>query len=298
MATANAKEQGPPEKAGPTQPDEEQGSKEGSVPKIAHYVWWQGVSKLPEEYAKNLEESRKALPDWQFMGWDEESVRALAEEMGYSGSLDRLQLLHQKVDMTRYLVLLKHGGLTLDADSIAQQDALWIEKRWPGYELWVSKLRMNSLESCVASGNLVTVNNAIMLAVPGSNPLWKCLDYMGALDTSPTRNDAANVMRTYGPYPFTHVVRCKCKKGEAKIMPAEVFEPAILSIARVRKTGMTTVFHQQHRSWAPFMGCYRKLVISLLQHFWLSIAFLAGLVLIAMIIILAVDRSLLRQDTG
>ena len=55
-------------------------------------------------------------PSWKHQMWDESSILILAAETGHTELIHSMKSIIKKVDVARYLILLKHGGVVLDID--------------------------------------------------------------------------------------------------------------------------------------------------------------------------------------
>ncbi len=112
-------------------------SKKPSAPKIIHFIWWQGIEDLVAR-AESGKTAEHNSPDWraQFIPrwieswkiqhptsrgwehkmWDESSLINLAKELNYLDLMNKLPERIKKIDLSRYLILLKHGGIVTDVD--------------------------------------------------------------------------------------------------------------------------------------------------------------------------------------
>ena len=109
-------------------------SKPSSPPHIFHFIWWQGADDMAaravsgvgaEHGAPNwraqfvprwIESWSTHHPTWQKKMWDGAAIIELAKELKYLDLIQSLPERIKKIDMARYLILLKHGGVVLDID--------------------------------------------------------------------------------------------------------------------------------------------------------------------------------------
>jgi len=86
------------------------------IPKLMHFIWVGDESKRPD----NCIDSWRALnPDWQFMVWGNAELETLdwVNRAHMTAMYDRE--LNGVADMMRWEILHAHGGVLVDADSIA-----------------------------------------------------------------------------------------------------------------------------------------------------------------------------------
>ena len=89
------------------------------IPKIIHQIWI-GNQKIPRKLQKYQKTWLKHHPDWEYKLWDNDRVRQ------YNFVNDNLKFLFfnksltlgERVDILRYDILYKHGGMYVDMDCI------------------------------------------------------------------------------------------------------------------------------------------------------------------------------------
>jgi hypothetical protein len=96
------------------------------IPKLIHFVWWQGRDKIPVEIRNNVELWREANKNWKIKIWDKNDIFAFILEkypwlidfyswqVKPSGNGDFKYMRH--VDFARPLIAESFGGLVVDMD--------------------------------------------------------------------------------------------------------------------------------------------------------------------------------------
>jgi len=81
----------------------------------------QGWDQLPQKFHKNVERLRFLNPKWEHKTWDEGQLRKACEEYGPEclARYDSYEVMMQRIDFGRYVVLYLYGGVTVDCDMIA-----------------------------------------------------------------------------------------------------------------------------------------------------------------------------------
>lgn len=104
-----------------------------SIPKMLHFIWFQGWEKRPEFGKIYTETWISAHPDWKVCTWDEHSlVEKFGEKMGNNmiSRIASLPEIVQKVDVWRLIILKYIGGVYVDLDFVCLTN---IEKYLDGY---------------------------------------------------------------------------------------------------------------------------------------------------------------------
>ncbi len=90
-----------------------QSAKETKIPKIIHQIWL-GPKRPPGFFLKFRESWQKLHPDWEYKLWTDDDL------VGYDFDLrdlfDQSENYGEKSDILRCELLLKHGGVYVDAD--------------------------------------------------------------------------------------------------------------------------------------------------------------------------------------
>jgi len=92
-----------------------------TIPKITHQIWMQGWKNLPEKFQDNVEILHEMNPGYKHMKWDEDSLRSECKKYGEDclKRFDSFEILMNKVDFGRYVVLYNYGGISVDTDMVS-----------------------------------------------------------------------------------------------------------------------------------------------------------------------------------
>jgi hypothetical protein len=83
------------------------------IPHIIHQIWI-GPKPVPERFI----DSWRQHPGWEHWLWREADLEALDMTPTTRAIWKRESLLHSRSNLGRYEILLKHGGVYIDADSL------------------------------------------------------------------------------------------------------------------------------------------------------------------------------------
>ena len=88
------------------------------IPRVTHQVWMQGWDQLPPKFHGNVEKLRILNPNWEHKTWNESQLRSACEEYGPEclARFDAYEVMMQRIDFGRYVVLYLYGGVTVDCD--------------------------------------------------------------------------------------------------------------------------------------------------------------------------------------
>ena len=134
------------------------------IPKTIHIIWI-GSNILPKNYQYYLETWRKFHPTWQIKVWNEEDI--LKEDFPSADLYLQAESYAERVDIMRYEILYRYGGLYVDADieCFANFDELNHK-----YDFFAN------LEAPIINNATVQVVNSMIGAVPNHPILLKTLE--------------------------------------------------------------------------------------------------------------------------
>lgn len=189
--------------------------------------------------------ARDMNPEWDAVLWDERDLReacyAFDERCGRT--FDAYPIMHQKIDLGRYVVLYHHGGISLDTDAVCIRG--FDDVPFPDDAIMVTEIDLSWLERC-AYGNW---NNATIYSpYPKHEEMHRMVNLV--LDQgigSPYVPDWVRVTTTTGPYRFQKVVS---ELTNVKAAPGTWFEPCVMSDCNI--TDDTIVSHSHTASWVEF----------------------------------------------
>lgn len=204
------------------------------IPRIIHQTWRD--ADLPPAFARLAETWRALNPGWAWRLWTDADNRAFVAH-DYPNLLalyDAYPFPIQRVDMVRYLILHRHGGLFVDLDFEALRpvgpflDAMAVfgceadeNCRAHGKDRIVS----NAFMACTAGHALL---DAIVAALPGA--------LQGAIDHGLTRNEA--ILESTGPFFLTRCLDAYDGEAGVSVLPARLLYPlGISAIEQLRAEG-------------------------------------------------------------
>ena len=137
--------------------------KEMSIPKIIHQTY--KTHDLPEIYAMCQTEIKRFHPDFEYRFYTDEDMDKLMKDEfpDYYDKFNELPRMIMKIDMFRYFLMYKYGGLYADMDYRMFRPFDLLEKQ--------IVLPCNREDS---EGNPTCLGNCIFASVPG-HPFWKTL---------------------------------------------------------------------------------------------------------------------------
>ena len=194
------------------------------IPRIIHQTW--KSSDLPDRYRTLAGSWTRSHPRWQWRLWtDADNLRLVEQEFPELLALyQSYPYPIQRIDMIRYLILYRFGGLYVDLD---------FECFKPVDPLLSGQTCVLSLEASAHNsvhGTRRIVSNAFMAAVP-EHPLFaaviKDLQSHRSRQTQPDRI----VLDTTGPMMLTRVVDRFGSSPGIQVLPAEHLFPLSLTEA-------------------------------------------------------------------
>lgn len=194
------------------------------IPRIIHQTWKRHV--LPERYRSLAESWRRAHPNWQWRLWTDADNEAFVER-AFPELLERYRgYPHpiQRVDMIRYLILYRHGGVYVDLD----------------FECFRNITPLLQGRQCVLSleadahntvhGAKRIVSNAFMAATP-HHPLFRAV--IRDLQSHRSRQTVPDrvVLDTTGPMMLTRVLDRLSADAPVTVLGAEHLFPLCMTEA-------------------------------------------------------------------
>jgi mannosyltransferase OCH1-like enzyme len=174
-------------------------------PKIIHQIWLQGKKNIPEKYDSNIESLRHHNLDFEHKIWDEISILEIVHtNPTWTKTYYSLKYLHQKVDYARYIILWLMGGIYVDTDVKALKSFNDILDETYDYDLVVSSININEINSMIQCQYKQCLNNGVIIAKPNADILNEIIKYVDSHNEC--SNIAPKVMcinKTTGPLMFT-----------------------------------------------------------------------------------------------
>ena len=104
-----------------------------SIPKIIHQLWI-GTKTAPINLMNTWKDKN---PDFEYIYWNEDEIKKRGLILKCQEKIDDIEEINGKADIIRWEILLKYGGIFLDADSICIEpidDELLNKKCFAGWE--------------------------------------------------------------------------------------------------------------------------------------------------------------------
>lgn len=229
-----------------------------TFPRIIHQIWLQGSDLVPEKYHVNIEKIQSLNPKFTHIIWDQYSIQeqmARDPDQRYLSVFKRVPHLHTKVDLARYYLLYKYGGISIDMDATCERSLEELDSYIDaGIELVISEMRLDAIGTFMATSSFAKmVNNATLLVTQPSSPVIRsfldfCIDLCIKRKWSTSKNGKTfDILETTSP----KILRRWIDRGEfsnqIQLMPAEVFEPCLGQ--KCDMSHHTFISHKHDRSW-------------------------------------------------
>ncbi len=186
------------------------------IPLILHQIWFQGIDNIIEPYKSCFINSIKILKHtkWDHQFWDKERIETLILDKypQYWNLYNKCDILIQKLDVARYIILYHYGGCYMDMDMEMLKDF---------HDL------LEDDDEIILSNTIQTVYTNAVLFSNINNNFW--LDFLNNIDKKINVfkfNNLLNVYYSTGPLNFTYFVKNNMNKYKVKILPYKYLEPA------------------------------------------------------------------------
>jgi hypothetical protein len=256
------------------------------LPRVLHVIWMQGEEDLPRPLRDTLGANREhaARRGWRVRVWSAADIAELlaAEREEAWGArfaaLRAARSVHAAADYGRYCVAYLRGGAVLDADARVLGDPFALadaagDRVGHGGVTVLGRTPLSPLGARVATlgASAQHLSTAVLVTSPrravwrlfidgiprvaparledGAPPLGALLSCvaLGGGDAS----DALAAQLTTGSLYFSDYWLRAEARGDARIVPAPVFEPCRLDGATCDVTPDTVVLHTRTLSWLP-----------------------------------------------
>lgn len=204
------------------------------IPRMIHQTWRD--AELPPAFAHMAQTWRTMNPGWAWRLWTDSDNREFVAR-DYPGLLalyDAYPFPIQRVDMVRYLILQRHGGLFVDLDFEALRP---IEPFLDADAVFGCEPD----ENCRAHGKARIVSNAFMACRPDHPVLDAVVAALPgamqrAIEQGLDRNAA--ILETTGPFVLTRCLETYDGAASVAVLPAEILYPlGISEIEQLRAQG-------------------------------------------------------------
>ena len=225
------------------------------IPNLLHQIWYQGSDKIIEPYKSCYDKTLIFLKNtkWKHVFWDKNKIDKFIKKYynQYWDLYDGYDILVQKLDIARYLILYHYGGCYMDMDMEMIKD---FRELIDGNDtLIVSKMSVG------------IINNGILFSSK-NNIFW--LDFLNKINENKNKfnfNKMLHVNFTTGPLHFNNFINTSDYK--IKILPHHYLEAQTSKYDSKNKTDAYTINHFGN-SWIDpiynifiYLYQYRKIVL-------------------------------------
>lgn len=225
------------------------------IPKCIHQIWFQGAERVPPQYKENVMLLKSMNPGWKHIVWDETSLRKECAKLGKDvlASFDSCEVMHQKIDLGRYVVVYLHGGISIDMDVKALRPLDSWECLPQINTLAVSRTSLNVVESLISTRfkSTTETNNAVVMAPPRNSSLRSIIAYVCTCisrERGKKISEMAMVNITTGPAAFAAALK-QLPRSSFIMLPSKYFEPCAGQDTACIPTHEAIIFHEQDWSW-------------------------------------------------
>lgn len=177
------------------------------LPKIVHQVWI-GPAKRPDVWMDTVRDFCAEF-GYEHRIWSEDTINTLEPPLANRAQYDSVPQLCGKVDIARYGILHRFGGVYLDADTVVVNPA--------GFHALIAGF--NADFGCGIEPNTTHLANGVMLAPANSTFLAECIRVV------PLRNLRDVAWKATGPRLITDVHEANKSRFAVVIYPPHVFYP-------------------------------------------------------------------------
>lgn len=204
---------------------------EQKIPKIIHQIWI-GPKELPRQFRMLAQSWIKHHPDWQYILWDNESVKKL--KLYNQDLFDSVNNWGEKSDILRYEILYRFGGLYADVDfeCLKPFDALH-----HCYDFYCGLTPLDCGVLCAV--------NALIGTIPAHPILKHCIETL--------KNDPLKDYFKTGPVHFTKSIYSQAYVNNTLVnvaLPTTYFYPLTLRQKKYDKNKVNQILSQKPEAFA------------------------------------------------
>lgn len=205
------------------------------IPQLIHQIWFQGKDKMPDHLNKYNKSWIKNNPDYVVLVWDEKTIQKEVDiffDPEVRDMYNSYPYMIQKIDLAKYIILYKYGGVYIDMDTNCLQRIK--PSFFQNYDIIVSKLPYTIIFSSVMvlGGNNIfndIINNGVIICSIQNKVILDTINEAKKNKNSIYKNinKALYVYVTTGPLCITNAVN-KNKQDtniKLKILDSSYFEP-------------------------------------------------------------------------
>lgn len=242
-----------------------------SVPHIIHQIWYQGADQIPDKYKKYQESWKRNHPSWQYRLWDQQQIEDLVKTTDALSQEVYSILPHmiQKIDLAKYLILQRYGGVYADMDMESLRPLDELLEKYPNKKVFISEVDVkcpDHNEFCItmwiiSRGKYSTgpyYNNGVLISIKG-HPIWSEVlkDVKDNSEQKWYQTKDYYIQDSAGPMTIMRVMKDKEYENYADVQccPHVFFEPCD-KFSREGKcdTSQSYAVHHFANSWmSPFL---------------------------------------------
>lgn len=186
-----------------------------SIPKIIHQTYKD--YNLPETYKLCQSEIKKLHPDFEYRFYTDEDIDNIIknEFPEYYERFNELPRMIMKIDMFRYFLMYKYGGLYADMDYLM----------FKPFDI-LDKAVVIPTNRDILNGEITSLGNCFFASVP-NHPFWKSLiDTLHILDRKSLPYEGFdNVIKSTGPLFVFNMYKRYKNKNEINVPARNLFHP-------------------------------------------------------------------------
>ena len=187
-----------------------------TIPKIIHHIWM-GKKTIPDVNLYCANSVKETNPDFDYILWKDDDVDKVMKNdfPEYYDKFNELPRMIMKIDMFRYFLMYKYGGLYTDMDYLMFKPFDLLNEK-----VVIPCNRENE------NGEPICLGNCIFASQP-NHPYWKSL--MDTLFTIDRKNlpfvGKDNVIKSTGPMFVFNMYNNYLNKNDIKIPHRLLFHP-------------------------------------------------------------------------
>src|SRR3989304_6650148 len=168
---------------------------------IIHQIWWQGEKNIPLSYPNFGKKCIEKNKNFIYMFWDEKKINNLIKYYPkYKKTFENLPFMIQKIDMAKYLILHRYGGIYIDMDCECLKSFSDLLK---DKDIMLVQMNVNPFEKLLSYNRVFeqVLQNGVM-GGKKRHPFWlHCLDLLKNQDIDKKFYDShfRYIFRTTGP---------------------------------------------------------------------------------------------------
>lgn len=186
-----------------------------TIPKIIHQTYKN--NNLPKTYKLCQDEIKKLHPDFEYRFYTDEDIDNFIKKYfpEYYKRFNELPRMIMKIDMFRYFLMYKYGGLYADMDYLM----------FKPFDI-LDKSVVIPTNRDVKNGNLTSLGNCFFASVP-NHPFWKSLiDTLHILDRKALPYQGFdNVIKSTGPLFVFNMYKRYTNKDDIHVPFRNLFHP-------------------------------------------------------------------------